>query len=251
MAERPWYQEFFEEDYLDGYLHLLTQERTLRDVDFVEKTLALSRGSKVLDLCCGHGRHLVELAARGYQMTGIDLNARFLDMAKAEAERQWLRVRLERRDMRDIRFSGEFDAVINMFTAFGYLESDEEDQKVLDGVARSLRPGGQFLMELANRDSLMRMFKETDWYETESGVKVLDRRKFDHLAGRNNVAHITIYPDGRQVERLHMVRAYTPTELAKMLERSGLQVEAIYGGTDATPFTLDSRGLVIHARRAE
>ena len=251
MAERPWYKEFFEQDYLDGYGPLLTPERTLQDVDFIDKTLLLPPASHILDLCCGHGRHLVELAAREYQMTGLDLNARFLEMANEEAELRGLQVRLEHRDMRDIPFLDEFHAVINMFTAFGYLENDDEDQKVLDGVSRCLRKGGQFLMELMNRDTLMRIFRDTRWNEADSGVMVLEHREFDHLAGRNNVAHITIYPDGRQVTRHHSLRVYTLTEIAKMLERAGLKVEATYGSTDGTPFTLDSRRLVIHARKAE
>ena len=77
MNERPWYQEFFGQRYLDSYSPILTPERTLRQVDFIERVLGLPSDSKILDLCCGHGRHLVELASRGYQMTGLDLDPCF------------------------------------------------------------------------------------------------------------------------------------------------------------------------------
>jgi SAM-dependent methyltransferase len=249
MAQRSWYKEFFGQHYLDAYQPVLTHERTVREVDFIEKTLALPKGAKILDLCCGHGRHLIELACRGYEMTGLDLTSVFLDVAREEADRRGLNVRLELRDMRDIRFVNEFDAVINVFTAFGYLESDEEDQKVLEAVARALKSGGLFLMELMHRDSLARIFQPRGWYETDAGLKVLEERSFDPLTGRNNVRHITIYPDGTTREMCHSVRIYTLTELNRMLTRAGLSMESTYGGVDGSPFTLESRRLIMLSRR--
>lgn len=247
--EKPWYQEFFGHHYLETYQPVLTPERTVREADFIVNTLSLPAGSTILDLCCGHGRHLIELTGRGYTMIGLDLDPFFLDTARQEAERRGLEVQLELRDMRDIPFVEEFDAVINMFTSFGYLESDEEDQKVLDGVARALKPGGLFLMELMHRDCLARMFQPRGWYETEAGLKVLEQRGFDPLTGRNDVRVITIYPDGAVKEAHHSVRIYTLTELARMLTSAGLQVEATYGGTDGSPFTLESRRLIVLSRK--
>lgn len=249
MAHRSWYKEFFGQHYLEAYQPVLTAERTIREVDFVEKTLALPPGSRILDLCCGHGRHLMELASRGYEMTGLDLNPVFLNMAREDADRRALKVRLELRDMRDIPFVEEFDAAINVFTAFGYLESDDEDQKVLEAVARALKSGGLFLMELMHRDSLARIFQPRGWYETEAGLKVLEERRFDPLTGRNDVRHITIYPDGTTREMCHSVRIYTLTELNRMLTGAGLSVQATYGGVDGSPFTLESRRLIVLSRR--
>ena len=248
MNKGPWYQEFFGQRYLDSYSPILTPERTLRQVDFIERVLGLPPDSQILDLCCGHGRHLVELASRGYQMTGLDLDPLFLEMAHHAAQGRDLQVRLEHRDMRDIPYTDEFDAIINIFTSFGYLESDEEDRKVLNGVAKALKPGGLFLMELVCRDYLVRIFRSQDWYETPAGVRVLEERTFDPLAGRNNVRQIAIYSDGRQSEAHHSLRVYTLTELAKMLENAGLKIEATYGDTPEDPYTFDSR-LAILARK--
>ena len=248
-AERPWYKEFFGQRYLEIYQHVLTPERTAREVDFIENTLSLPAGSRILDLCCGHGRHLIELAGRGHSMVGLDLDPLFLDVARHEAERRGLEIQLEPRDMRDIPFIEEFDAVINMFTAFGYLESDDEDQKVLDGVARALKPGGLFLIELMHRDRLARIFQPRGWYETQAGLKVLEERSFDPLTGRNDVRHIAIYPDGTTRETSHSVRIYTLTELAKMITAAGLQIESTYGETDASAFALESRRLAVLSRK--
>ena len=249
MAERPWYQDFFGQRYLDSYSRVLTPERTLGEVDFIEKTLALPAGSKILDLCYGHGRHLIELASRGYQMTGLDLDPLFLELARLEAQRRRLQVRLEHRDMRDIPFTKEFDATINVFTSFGYLESDEEDQRVLDEIARALKSGGQFLLDTQNRDGLMRMYSRRDWYETETGMKVLESREIDYLAGRNNVRQVTIYPDGTQREASHSLRVYALTELVRMLNSAGLALETTFGGMDGSPVSLESRRLVTVARK--
>ena len=151
MNEIPWYKSFFGEDYLRIY-DFLTPERTQLEVDGIVKLLALPPGSAILDLCCGHGRHAVPLAKRGYRVKGQDLSAVFLQHAQAASEAQGTQLRLIQSDMRNIPFEKEFDAVINIFTAFGYLESEEEDQKVLQQVHKALKPGGLFLLETLHRE---------------------------------------------------------------------------------------------------
>ena len=250
MAEPPWYRKFFGQGYLDSYRPLFPRDRTLREVDFIESTLALPVGSSVLDLCCGHGRHLVELAAKGYHMTGVDLEPLFLKIAAEEAGRRGVQVKLEERDMRDLPFAGEFEGAYNVFTSFGYLETDEEDQKVLDAVGRAMKPGSPFLIELLSRDNLMRIFRPRDWFETENGVEVLEHREFDFLAGRIKTRQLRVYPDGRRDEQHHSIRSYTLTELARMLGSAGLVVEATFGGLDGSSLNLESRRLVILARKS-
>ena len=253
MPNKPWYQAFFGQRYLDSYRLLKDTEGTLRETEFIEKALALPPGAKILNLCCGHGRHVVELAARGYAVTGLDLDTLFLDLARKEAGKSGLAVTLVHQDMRDIPFSGELDCTINFFTAFGYLENEDEDQKVLNGVARALKPGGRFLVDLAGRDNVMRRYQTRDWFQTPSGVTVLDERQFEPITERNNrsyrVRQVTIYPDGRRVEVEYSLRLYTFGELARMLSRAGLAVEAAYGGIDESAFTLESRRLIMVARK--
>ncbi len=247
MADPPWYESFFGQRYLDYYGPKLTPERTTAEVDFIERILALPAGACVLDLCCGHGRHLIELASRGYRMTGVDLDSTFLEMAHAEAKRRRLAVRLERRDMRDLPFVAEFDGAINWFTAFGYFDQDEENQAVLVAVARTLKPGGKFLIDLTSRDWLVREFKVRDWHETPTGIKVLEERNFDLLKGRNYARHIRLYPDGTRLEGSFSLRVYTLTELTAMVRQAGLDILATFGGVDGSPHALDSRQLIILA----
>lgn len=248
MSEQPWYKTFFGEDYLRIY-DFLTPERTEQEVEGIVGLLGLSQGSSILDLCCGHGRHAVELAKRGYRVTGQDLSEVFLEHARAAAEAEGVDVRWVEGDMRRIPFGGEFDAVINMFTAFGYLESEEEDQEVLRQVHKALKPGGVFLLEIMQREWLMRHFDHSEVRRQADGLIVLEERDFDMLTSRCNVRVTMISPDGQWREYGHAARTYSLTELARMMSLAGLRVEAYYGGLDGSALSLDSRRLVVVAAR--
>ncbi len=246
-GQEPWYRTFFGQGYLDTYD--FDAERTLRQVDFIEEVLALPRGGRILDLCCGHGRHLVELAARGYEMIGLDLDELFLGLAREELEKRNLTARLIHADMREIPARLEVDAVTNLFTAFGYFEDDEEDLKVLRGVAGALKPGGKFLLDTVNRELLVRVFQPRGWHQTSSGVRVLEKRSFDLLNGRTQNEILRIAPDGEEERVRNSLRVYTLIELAKMLRRVGLEVRETYGGIDKSTYGLDSRRMMILAQK--
>jgi 2-polyprenyl-3-methyl-5-hydroxy-6-metoxy-1,4-benzoquinol methylase len=119
----------------------------MRQVDFVVDELGLAPGSSVLDMACGRGRHSVELARRGFRVTGVDLSCRSLGLAHAAAENAGVVIELRRLDMREIDYDGVFDAVINLFTAFGYLQEEAENERVVQRIAAALRRGGAFLRE--------------------------------------------------------------------------------------------------------
>src|SRR6266702_1137668 len=212
MDETPWYKTFFAEDYLRIY-SFLTPERTGREVDGIVRLLDLPPGSAILDLCCGHGRHALALAKRGYRVTGQDLSEVFLQRAQAEAEAQGVQVRWLQSDMRMIPFESEFDAVINIFTAFGYLENEDEDQQVLQQVHKALKP---------------------------HGLIVLEERDFDLLTSHSHVQVTMLSPDGLRREYAHSERLYTLTELARMLAMVGLHVQAYYGSLDGSQLRLTS-----------
>ncbi len=244
MSETPWYRTFFGEDYLRIY-DFLTPERTEREVEGIVKLLGLPSGQAILDLCCGHGRHTVSLAKRGYQMTGQDLSTVFLQHAQATSEAQVVPVQWVQSDMRNIPFEGEFDAVINIFTAFGYLESEEEDQQVLHQIHKALKPGGLFLLETMQREALMRGFAPSGIARHADGLFVLEERDFDLLTSRCNVRVTMLHPDGQRREYRHSARIYTLTELARMLTLAGLHVQAYYGGLNGSTLGLNSHRLVV------
>jgi SAM-dependent methyltransferase len=244
MDENPWYKTFFGEDYLRIY-SFLTPERTEREVDGIVRLLDLPPGSAILDLCCGHGRHALALAKQGYRVTGQDLSEVFLQRAQAEAEAQGVQVRWLHSDMRMIPFENEFDAVINIFTAFGYLENEDEDQQVLQQVHKALKPRGLFLLETMHREFLLRSFTASEVYRHADGLIVLEERDFDLLTSHSHVQVTMLSPDGQRREYTHSERIYTLTELARMLAMVGLHVKAYYGGLDGSQLRLTSPRLVV------
>lgn len=248
MNETPWYVTFFAEDYLRIYSPFLPAERTAREVEGIIRLLNIPQEGHILDLCCGYGRHAIPLALRGYQVTGQDLSSFFLQRAQAEATMRNVTVRWQQGDMRTIPFDHEFDAVINIFTSFGYL-GDEEDQRVLRQVAKALKPGGHFLLETVHQARIIRTSSPQSIIRYSDDLIVLEERHIDLLKSRDNVRITMLHPDGRRTEHTQSIRIYTLTELIRMLEAAGLQVQAYYGGLDESPLTLESR-LAILSQKA-
>ena len=251
MDQRPWYVDFFDGDYLRIFLPVLPDERTAAEVNAVVERLGLAPGARLLDLCCGHGRHAVPLAQLGYRVTGLDLSRPLLERAAALAAAGGERVGLVRADMRRLPFAdASFDAVLNLFNAFGYLEDDAQDELVLGEVARVLRPGGRFLQELANREALVRGWHDSDVTRTGDGLVVLQERTLNLRSGRERVRYTLLEPDGRQRTTEHAVRLYALTELEAMLGRAGLELLAVHGDLDGGPLELDSSFVVTLSGRA-
>lgn len=253
---RPWYDGFFEKDYFETWLggrvdRVLTPERTEAEVDFIERALGLAPGSRILDLCCGHGRHALLLAKRGYAMTGVDLSDRALRLARRRAGRAGLPVRWLKRDMRRIAFREEFDAVINVFTSFGYFESDAENEDVLRRVAAALRPGGLFLIDCINWEHLARSHEPHRWRQASDGTVVLEDASLDLLAGRNGSEWTAIAPDGSRRHGRVDLRVYTLRELAGILERAGLRFRQAWGGFDGQDYSLDSPRMIVLAQKGD
>jgi len=244
-----WYETYFGEEYIRLYCSVLTPEREAEEVDNIVTVLALEPGAAILDLCCGQGRHLVPLAQRGYKMTGLDLSEYLLGIARRRAEKLGVAVAFHHGDMREIPWAGRFDAVINMFTAFGYFDDEAENQKVLHAVHRALKPGGKLLMEMMPRDRLAKIFQARDWEQLDDGTMVWYEREFDAVTGFNTQRTVYMTPDGQMHHRGHRVRVYTPTELCRMLREAGLEPVVVFDGTDGTLLTMDSRRMTILAQK--
>ena len=232
---RPdWFDGFFEHEWLD-YLSLPDPEGTARTVAFLVEQLGLREGSRVLDVACGRGRVAVPLAQRGCRVAGIDLSANSLARAKATADEAGVEVELIRLDMRELDFVEQFDAVINVFTSFGYFEDEADDRRVLEAVARALVPGGVFLIDHLNTIALMERYRAKDWCELVDGTLFLEDRRYDQLRGRHEATWTFVRPDGSRSVLEHSFRGYTPPELRAMLEDAGLEVDGAWGnwGADA------------------
>ena len=124
-----WWQKFFDEHYLKVYEEL--ERASSREVESLIRMMDLKPKAKILDLCCGYGRHSFELAQRGFKVTGYDLSDFFLKKAKNDSAASGLKIDYIKGDMRKLPFESRFDAVINIFTSFGYFDRERDDLKVL------------------------------------------------------------------------------------------------------------------------
>jgi SAM-dependent methyltransferase len=247
----PWYERFFDHDYLDVYGSQFTDERAQREVSFLERALALQPDQRILDLCCGPGRHASLLAQRGMLVTGLDLSQEYLDIARKAALQAGFQIETVHGDMRDIPFTAHFDAVINMFSAFGYFATDAEDGRVLTAIAKALKPDGCLLMDLINREWVLANYEPHDWHAGEDGTIYLERREVDLVESRNHVAFTAIAPDGSRREIVgHHFRLYTLHELVCLLAEAGLRFEQAYGGFDSEPYAITTRRMIVVARKA-
>lgn len=214
-----------------------------REVRAMMSRLPVAAGARVLDLCCGMGRHALTLAELGYEVSGFDLSPVLLKQACALDERQ--AVEWVRGDMRELPFAdGEFDAVVNFFTSFGYFAEDVENQQVLTELARVLRTGGAFLIDFLNPLYVQKNLVPLS-ERIEGDVRIVERRRIDAGFVKKN---IQIFADEHAGDKalttaVHQVRAYeecvklyTLHDFERMLNGTGLQLEQCFGHYDGTPY---------------
>lgn len=248
MSELFDLESVFEaDDYLYFYSDSLTDERSEREAAALVKLLELDRPMQVLDLACGFGRHANRLAALGHAVTGIDLIPAFIEMAWREAQKLGLRVDYRQADMRLLDFDCAFDRVLLLFTAFGYF-SDEDNQKVLENVARALKPGGLLLFDIPNRDLTLKTLLPAVVVEKGADL-MINRNSFDMLTGRWHNRRIVIR-DGQRRDKPFSIRLYNPTEITALLRESGLEPERLLSDWDGAPLTAESGRMVVVARKA-
>lgn len=248
----PAYMEFFNDDYLGAYRETISPENAAVEAAFVHRVLQLTRDAEVLDLCCGHGRHAVILALTGLRVTGLDLSDAYLERAAAIAAEVGVDLPLVLSDMRQLPFEGRFDAVINLFTSFGYLNSDVEDMKVLHQVAKALKPGGQFLIDLINREWVVSNYVRDERKEAPNGTVYQERREIDFLHSRINNSFWVTAPDGTTHHTDGLtIRLYSLTELVRMLDAAGLVYRAVYGGYEMERYGVETRRMIVVADKPQ
>ena len=250
MPAPDWFETFFGPDYFEIYRDLFPPEQTAAEVEGIVARLGLAPGARVLDLACGQGRHAIPLAERGFTVTGFDLSAECLARARAEGARRGTGVRWVRGDMRALPFEAEFDAVINVYTAFGYFADEADDLETLRRVRRALVPGGRFLLETLHRDALPARFRPRVEYTTSNGTQVARDYVWDLARDVIEDRVAVLRPDGRRAEYATRLRMRTLRELLALLRAAGLDPLAWYGGLAGEPLQLDSRRLVLVSRRS-
>jgi ubiquinone/menaquinone biosynthesis C-methylase UbiE len=237
-----WYESFFEGE---EWLLLATSrdpEQTQREADFCDSHLP--EGARVLDVPCGTGRHAALLAERGHELAGLDISNRVLDVARAALPEGDFR----QGDMRELPWpDASFEGLINLWTAFGYFETEEENERVMAEFARVLAPGGVLILDTVNQPALLRGFREKSWGELDDTL-LLERHEYDQITGRSR-AFWTFVRGAARSELSFDHRVYTTPEYVQMMRRNGLEPEGFFGGFDGTDLAWDTWRQIVVARR--
>ena len=243
-----WWASYFDQQYLLEYEPLFSLEKDRREVGRLIEVMGLPVGARILDVPCGQGRHAHLLAEAGYEVQGVDLSRDLLALATQRGTGP--RLKYKRADMRRLpaSWTGRFDAVINLFTSFGFFLDPSDDARVIAEFARTLTVGGLLVWHGGSRDGVMAKFLDRDWWTTRNGTVIGHERSFDPLSGVMTVRSTWRGPK-TSGEREHRIRLYTATRLAELCRDAGLIVEEAYDGWRERPLTRRSSEMLLIARR--
>jgi SAM-dependent methyltransferase len=242
-----WYTTYFEGPYLRDVAPMIAPEATRIQIDAIRAWLNLTGAMHVLDLACGQGRHALALAIEGLTVTGQDLSSHLLGLAAVAQQTAGTHVTWRRGDMRKIPERDTFDAVISMFSAFGYFPEDDDNVAVLQGVAAALAPGGRFLIDLNNREpAVISGTRQRHWEPQDDGSTRLEERTYDLLTGRMGI-QVTRIDSGKSETSEQWLRLYTLPELITLLRLVGLAPTGVWGDFDGQDYTLTSPRMIVRA----
>lgn len=214
----------------------------------VIKLLGVAPGARVLDLCCGIGRHSIALAQRGLTVTGVDRTRAFLDRAKAGADKEGVHVEWVQEDMRAFKRPKTFDGAMNCVTSFGYFADPAQDLLVARNLHDSLKPKARLVIEMMGKEILARDFHERTWERLPDGTLVLQERKlssgWDWLESR-----WTFIGPKRRKELTFSCRPYSGAELKSVLKQAGFRNVELFGNLGGIPYDTCAERLVAVATK--
>lgn len=232
-------------DKMGEYWDILTNTHpTEKEVGLIAQVV--ENKGVVLDLCCGTGRHDVLLTKKNWQIIGVDLSKNLLRIAKEKMRNENVNFPVVRCEMRYLPFKNDtLSSVINMFTSFGYLPSEEEDLNCLREITRTLKSEGKFLLDIVNRDHLLGIFKDIDLADFGT-FTMEEKRSLDEKKMKVTSQWIVTRKDNNErLVLMHQLRLYTSEGLQQMLISSGLTPKSAYGNYKAEDYTQESSRLII------
>lgn len=240
-----WYEGWFDSKAYDlVYAHRDVDEAE-QLVHLIEDAVTPAPDAHILDVGCGRGRHARIFARHGYTVTGIDLSPEAIAAAREKAQSEGVDITFEQGDMRDPYCDGCADGVVNLFTTFGYFETDAENLRALQAMTTALRPGGWFVQDFLNAPQV----KDTlvpSTTRTVNGVTIEQKRWIDD--GRINKEITLDHGDGTDTF-YESVRLYTRDELVSLYPDADLELVDTYGSYQGAPHTSDSPRLILVARK--
>ncbi|MBI2083721.1 MAG: class I SAM-dependent methyltransferase [Deltaproteobacteria bacterium] len=224
-----------------------TQSTTQAEVEQLIALMKLTSGSSVLDLACGQGRHSLELARRGYRVTGVDRTRDYLETARKSASRERLIVEWVEGDMREFCRPDSFDGGVNLYTSFGYFADPADDLRVLTHVYESLHPGSPFVIDVVGQEVFLRSFTRQATFDID-GIHFLEERILS--ADRTILTTQYTATQGRSRRTFTIShRLYSAETLTALLRTAGFKGTRVFGSLEGTPYDESAKRLVVLAHK--
>jgi len=230
-----------------GWMLRERMDQAPAEVEGILQLAGIAPPAAALDLGCGIGRHSLELARRGFTVTGVDRTREFLEEARRRAKAEALTVDFVEDDMRRFRRPGQFQLAVNLLTSFGYFEDPEDDRLVIQNLYESLGPDGVLVIDLMGKENLARIFNPREWNEKEGELWLYERRITDSWSWIEN--RWIVIKDGEKREFKLAHRLYSAAELTRLLRECGFASADAYGDLSGAPFDHEAKRLVIVARK--
>lgn len=243
MNNLKWYEDdnFWSSDILTNSKARIkgSAEMTKALVNFLQPM----PGASILDLCCGYGIYSVELARLGFNVTGVDITAPWLDQGKKRAGENNVTIDFIKEDMREFCRPASFDFIINMFTSFGYFENKEDDLTVLRKSFTSLKEKGKLLINLYPKELVARNFTTMKVYNLEEYIVVAEAKILQNWTWIEN--KLKVIKDHQVKELRYAHRLYSAEELKNLFVEVGFKNVSVYGDFNMSPYDHNSEELMI------
>ncbi|MDG1038686.1 MAG: class I SAM-dependent methyltransferase [Polaribacter sp.] len=228
MKTKDWFTDWFN----TPYYHILYKDRNDDEAQLFMKHITaflnLSKETHILDLPCGRGRHSVFLNSLGYKVTGGDLAANSIELAK-KFENKTLNFKVQ--DMR-APFKSKYDAVFNLFTSFGYFEDDREDILILNNIKQSLKKDGFFVFDFLNAEKVKLNIVAKE-------IKVVNSITFNIKREIKNgfiLKHISFFADGKNHSYTEQVKYLDLDKMTTFFEKVGFTITNVFGDYNLNAF---------------
>ena len=231
-VQPDWWRNIF------NYLYLKTDADvvddlniTRKEVDLFSEILNLTTNDTILDLCCGQGRHSLEINKRGFKVEGLDRSRYLIQKAKSSAKKENLSVKFKEGDARKLPFPPDsFEVVMMLGNSFGYFETVQDDLRILKEIFRILKPWGRLLLDVTDGEYLREKFQARSWEWIDKKLFVCRERSFSadrqRLISREVVTDVT---KGVIADQFYSERLYTKDDLLNLLKEAGFSDGVIHG----------------------
>lgn len=230
-SEKSWFDKWFD----TPYYHILYSKRDESEAEFFMNNLAkflnFNSNDNILDLACGKGRHAIYLNSKGLQVTGVDLSENSITYASQFANEK---LYFARHDMREIYQAKQFDYVLNMFTSFGYFDTEHENQVAISAMSENLKTGGKLVVDFFNSTKVINNLVEYEQKTLENITFTITRK----LSNNFIIKDIAFFADEQNFDFHEKVQAISLNQFQKYFANANLRITNTFGNYDLTDFDM-------------